>query len=54
VGADETDPAKNRISWLSPVAKALMNRQLGDVATLSTPAGEEELEILRIDYVAIS
>jgi transcription elongation factor GreB len=50
VGVDEVDPAQGRISWVSPVAKALLKRRAGDTVTVRTPAGEEELEILEITY----
>ncbi|MEW6056801.1 MAG: transcription elongation factor GreB [Bdellovibrionota bacterium] len=50
VGIDESDPAKGKISWISPLARALLNLQVGDVATLKTPEGERELEIVAIEY----
>src|SRR5277367_2291361 len=46
VGIDETDPSKGEVSWISPVARALLNAKIGDVVTLKTPRGEEELEII--------
>ncbi len=49
VGVDEADPKRGWISWVSPVAQALLNGALGDAVTLQTPQGEEELEILRIE-----
>jgi transcription elongation factor GreB len=50
VGIDETDPAHGDVSWISPVAKALLNARVGDTVMLRTPKGEEELEILSIEY----
>ena len=50
VGKDEADPARGEVSWLSPMAQALMRRQAGDVTLLPTPAGEEELEIVEVRY----
>jgi transcription elongation factor GreB len=50
VGVDEVDPAHGRISWVSPVAKALIKARAGDVVTLRTPGGEEQLEILEVTY----
>lgn len=50
VGADEVEPAKGRVSWVSPVAKALLKAREGDRVTLRTPAGEEQLEILEVRY----
>lgn len=50
VGVDEADPRRGQVSWRSPVAAALTGRRVGDVVTLHTPAGDEELEIISIDY----
>lgn len=50
VGIDELDPLKGKISWVSPVARALTKAREGDVVTLRTPGGEEELEILSVEY----
>ena len=51
VGQDEVDPARSRISWISPVARALNQARAGDVVTLKTPAGIEELEVIAIRYI---
>ena len=50
VGQDEVDPPRHRISWISPVARALTKAREGDVVTLRTPAGVDELEILALRY----
>jgi len=50
VGIDELDPLKGKISWVSPVARALTKSREGDVITLTTPAGIDELEILSVTY----
>jgi transcription elongation factor GreB len=50
VGVDEVDPARGMISWISPVAKALLKCREGDVVKVRTPAGEERLEILEVSY----
>ena len=50
VGVDETDTARGRVSWISPVAKALIKAREGDKVRLQTPAGAEELEILEVRY----
>lgn len=50
VGIDELDPLKGKISWVSPVARALTKSREGDVITLTTPAGVDELEILSVTY----
>ena len=50
VGVDETDSPRNRISWISPVARALIKARAGDRVVLKTPGGTEELEILEVHY----
>jgi transcription elongation factor GreB len=50
VGIDELDPLKGKISWVSPVARALTKAREGDLITLQTPLGAEELEVLSVDY----
>jgi transcription elongation factor GreB len=50
VGIDELDPLKGKISWVSPVARALTKSREGDLVTLTTPAGIDELEILSVTY----
>jgi transcription elongation factor GreB len=51
VGVDEVDPLNGRISWISPVARALIKAREGDTVTLMTPAGRLGLEILEVRYV---
>ena len=50
VGVDETDLDRNEVSWLSPIARALLNARLGDRVQLKAPRGTRELEIVRIAY----
>ncbi|MDR3517452.1 MAG: transcription elongation factor GreB [Azospirillaceae bacterium] len=50
VGADEVDPDRHHISWISPVARALLKAQEGDTVTVRTPAGTEMLEVITIRY----
>jgi transcription elongation factor GreB len=50
VGIDEADLTQGKISWLSPVAKALMKTKVGDTVELKTPGGEETIEVLAIAY----
>ena len=50
VGIDEVDAARGRVSWISPIAKALLKARGGDRVTFSTPGGVEELEILDVRY----
>ena len=54
VGIDELDPLKGKISWVSPVARALTKAREGDLVTLQTPLGAEELEVLGVTYPAPS
>jgi len=50
VGIDELDPEHGRVSWISPIAKALMKASTGDVVTLRTPIGNEQVEVVEIRY----
>ena len=50
LGLDEVDPAHGIVSWVSPIARALIKARKGDIVTLRTPAGEEKLEILEVSY----
>ena len=50
VGVDEADLSARKISWLSPVAQALMKAKVGDEVQLKTPAGWEDIEIVAIRY----
>jgi transcription elongation factor GreB len=48
VGVDEAEPENNSISWLSPLARGLLSRKVGDTVQFRTPAGARELTILGI------
>lgn len=50
VGVDETDLDRGWVSFLSPIARALLNARLGERVRFRFPSGEEELEIAAIDY----
>lgn len=50
VGQDELDPSKGYISWISPLAKALLGKQVGDICLVHTPNGEESYEISNLCY----
>ena len=50
VGTDEAHAESGKISWLSPVAKALMKAKLGDVVPLVLPSGREMIEVMKICY----
>jgi len=52
VGVDEVDVKRGQVSWLSPIARALLKKRSGDVITLATPAGEAEIEIVSVRYPA--
>lgn len=52
VGIDEADLEKGKISWISPIAKALLKSEVGDIVTLSTPKGKKiKLTIISIKYI---
>ena len=50
VGIDELDPLNGKISWVAPVARAITKAHVGDIVTLMTPHGAEELELLDVQY----
>ena len=50
MGIDEADSANGQISWVSPVASAILKARIGDEVTLMTPSGSRTLEILRVTY----
>ena len=52
MGIDEADSAKAEVSWISPVARALLKTREGDVVRLMTPGGAHEIEVLSISYPA--
>jgi transcription elongation factor GreB len=54
VGIDEAELAAGKISWLSPVARALMKARVGEIIEFRTPSGPETVEVLSIEYVPVS
>jgi len=50
VGVDEADSTAGRISWVAPVARALLGARVGDTRKLRTPLGPEEIEVVSIAY----
>jgi len=50
LGVDEADNGLQQISWISPVARALLKAREGDEVSLQTPAGTRTLEILSVHY----
>ena len=49
VGVDEVDFERGRVSWRSPLARALMNARVGERVAFQSPAGERRLEVVAID-----
>jgi transcription elongation factor GreB len=50
VGIDEADLDRGQVSWISPIARALLKAHEGDAVELRTPTGIEQLEIVEIRY----
>ena len=50
LGVDEAESAQGQISWVSPMARALLKARLGDVIRLMVPGGAQELEVVAVDY----
>src|SRR5216684_5222720 len=50
VGVDEADLARGQVSWVSPIARALLKAREGDTVELRTPAGLDRLDVLAIRY----
>lgn len=51
VGVDEVDPGQGHVSWISPIARAVMRAHEGDLVRMRTPGGEEEIEIVKVAYI---
>lgn len=54
VGVDEVDSTQGRVSWISPVARALLKARVGDTVPVRTPSGVDQIEVLKIAYPAAS
>lgn len=52
LGIDEADSAQAQVSWISPIARALLKAREGDVVRLVTPLGAEEIEVVAVQYPA--
>ena len=50
VGVDEVDADNRKVSWISPIARALLKAQEGDIVELRTPHGPEKIEVVEIRY----
>jgi len=53
VGIDEADVSRGRLSWISPLARAILKRREGDQITFRTPGGDQVLEIVSVQYKAV-
>jgi transcription elongation factor GreB len=51
VGEDELEPGKNKVSWKSPIAKALLGKKVGDEVEIQRPSGALAAEILEIAFI---
>ena len=51
-GIDEADSAKGEVSWIAPIARALLKARVGDEVSFEAPGGVEELEVLEVRYPA--
>lgn len=51
-GIDETDNLQGEVSWVSPIARALLKARVGDEVSLMTPGGLEKLEVVEVRYPA--
>jgi transcription elongation factor GreB len=49
-GIDEFDPAQGEVSWVAPIARALLKARIGDELVLRTPGGIEHIEVLEVAY----
>jgi len=54
VGVDEIDTARGYISWVSPMARALLKAREGETVTLRTPGGAEEIDIVEVRYAPLA
>jgi transcription elongation factor GreB len=52
MGADEAESALGQVSWVAPVARALLKARVDDVVRLHTPGGLQELEVMAVTYPA--
>ena len=54
VGLDEVDPARGHVSWISPIAGALIKHSAGEIVSLRTPAGARQIAIVDVRYEALT
>ena len=50
LGIDEADSLNAQVSWVSPIARALLKSKVGDVVRLQTPAGMQDIEVIQVSY----
>ena len=50
LGIDEADSLSGQVSWVSPIARALLKSSVGDVVRLQTPAGVQDIEVIQVSY----
>ena len=50
LGIDEADSLNGQVSWVSPIARALLKSRVGDVVRLQTPAGMQDIEVIQVSY----
>lgn len=50
LGIDEADSLKGQVSWVSPIARALLKSRVGDVVKLQTPGGTQDIEVMQVSY----
>ncbi len=50
LGIDEADSFNGQVSWVSPIARALLKSKVGDVVRLQTPAGMQDIEVIQVSY----
>ena len=53
VGIDEADVGRGRISWISPLARALLKRREGDEVAFKAPGGDQVLQIVKVEYTEL-
>ena len=54
VGMDEVDLPRGHVSWISPIARALLKHRAGDIIKMATPGGVEDIEITDVRYEALA
>ncbi len=54
VGTDELDASRGYVSWVSPIGRALLGASEGDLVSFSTPGGQTELEIIKVEYKTLN